>query len=383
MNDLILAGACSIFDLKGIKSAFEKLGFNLSFVDAPFMAGIKIHNFPETEEILYTAELPEGIPVIPLSEFWISYCIKHKSSFISEPALKSSRSKAFLYDFMKTHNFDYPEIYNNVSDAVTALEKGKRIVVKPVGLHSGYGIEILDVEGKEKLEKYLFQAQNIKNRTLRIMEIENQGAMLTEAVEGTEYSADGFWHHGRFSVVRICRKRIVIINDKPCALSYTLLRPESEDFIRYSKYLEDWTSALFSKDDISFAQYDFIVSPEGRVVPVDFASRIGGGISDLLMETGINPYALAVEGKAYSIDSDYSQYHYLSVVSGYIKNDNYPELCMEGKLRKLKKSGDYVISNPSSVGSRIALFLCRNEKAGIEEEISKLLLGEEFIEVKK
>lgn len=377
MIKMFLAGACSVYGLSDLKNSFSSLGFDVSFVDAPFMAGIKIHEYPETEEITYTAELPENSLIIPLSEYWISYCKKHGSCRISQSALESSRSKEYLYDFLKTHGFDFPEVYENQASAEKALESGKRIIIKPVGLHSGYGIEILDITGKEKLSEYINQAAGIKNRTLRLMEIENKGVLLTEAVEGTEYSADCFYYDGRVSIVRICRKLITVINDKPCCAAYRLLSPSEAEYEKFEPLLKEWTEALFEKGNISYAQYDFIDSTDGRVVPVDFASRVGGGISDLLIESGKNPYALAVIDSDFELPDGLYQFSYLPVVSGYVKNDDYP--LRHGKKRVFKKRGDYVISNPSSVGSRIALTVSRENTDFSEKIIPELLLGSDYI----
>lgn len=377
MEKLVIAGACSVFGLSEIKASFAELGFDVSFIDAPFMAGIKIHEYPETEEITYTAELPENAVAVPLSEYWISYCKKHGCGRISQAALESSRSKEYFYQFLKDHGFDFPETYRDENSARNALEKGKKIIIKPVGLHSGYGIEILDKNGKEKLSEYINQAANIKNRTLRLMEIENKGVMLTEAVEGPEYSADCFYFQGRVSIVRICRKLVTVINDKPCCAAYRLLSPKEDEYKRFELYLKKWTESVFEENNISYAQYDFIDSPDGWVVPIDFASRVGGGISDLLIESGKNPYALSVSGKLFSLPENLCQFSYLPVVSGYVKNDDYP--LREGKRRIFKKRGDYVISNPSSVGSRIALTVSSEKNDFSEKIVPQLLLGRDFI----
>lgn len=381
MEKLVIAGACSVFGLSDIKASFFQLGFDVSFVDAPFMAGIKIHEYPETEEILYTAELPETVTVIPLSEYWISYCKNHGCCRISKDALESSRSKEYFYDFLKKHGFGFPEIYESSEAAEKALDQGKRIIIKPVGLHSGYGIEILDKSGKDKLPEYIRQAAGIKNRTLRLMEIENKGVMLTEAVEGPEYSADCFFFQGRVTIVRICRKLITVINDKPCCAAYKLLSPWEDEYKKFESLLIKWTSAAFNGKDISYAQYDFIDSPDGRIVPVDFACRVGGGISDLLIESGKNPYALAVTGENCKCEKDLCQFNYLPVLSGYIKNDGYPLL--KGKARIFKRKGDYVISNPSSVGSRVALIISRESEKFNDKILPELFLGEKFISSEK
>lgn len=380
MKKLVIAGACSVYNLSRLKEAFTAMGFDTSFVDAPFMAGIKIHDYNESEEILYTADLSFYDAVIPLSEYWISWCKNHHCPNIASRALEASRSKRFLYDFMKSKGFDYPVIYGDENEARLAMNEGRRIIIKPEGLHSGYGIEILDKSKEQLLEKYFDQAKNIKNRTLRIMEIENKGAMITEAVEGVEYSADCFWNKGCFSVVRLCRKKISVINDKPCVTVYSLLEPENQDYEKYRAYLKNWTCALFDEGDMSFAQFDFIDDGH-RVVPIDFACRVGGGVSDLLMETGECAYARAVEGKDGVLNKgrNLKQFSYLPVVTGYVTDDDYD--LIPGKTRVFKKKGDYVISNPSSVGSRIALTVTDFAGEIPEEYFSCQLIGAKNIDL--
>ena len=386
MQNIVLAGARSVFGLSEIKKAFPE-EYSVSFADAPFMSELDLHGFPENEKIIFTTEIPPESLVIPLSEYWISWCIKNGQCRISEKALKSSRSKSFFYKLMEEKGFDSPRIYPGLSEAMSVLEEGMKIVVKPDGLHSGYGVEILDKSGKEKLSKYLDEASTLHNRTLRIMEIENHGAILTEAVEGTEYSADCFFCNGRVSVVRICRKKTVILNEKPCSCVYILVNGEDPIYGRFSEILEGWMKALFDETDISFGQFDFIVQNEGGIVPVDFASRVGGGISELLIESGVNLYAesIACSFGSKEMETDFRknlvQLMYLPVVSGYVHNDEYP--LEEGRQHVFKKKGDYVISNPSSVGSRIALVVREHEGEIKDEEVSALLLGNPWIRADK
>ncbi|MCF0242440.1 MAG: hypothetical protein HUK25_07365, partial [Treponema sp.] len=271
-----------------------------------------------------------------------------------------------------------PEIYSDIHSARKKLEEGQTVVVKPLGLHSGYGVEILDKTGINRLEKYAIQASELKNRTLRIMEIENKGVMFTEAVSGTEYSADCFFYKGKVVPVRICRKKIIIINDKPCTAVYELISEADCEYIKYAEILNKWVKALFTDDNISFAQFDFIDNHKGRIVPIDFATRVGGGISDLLIETKSNPYAVSIK-RAFGMEilqefPSLAQYNYLPRVTGYIKDDSYNIL--QGKKRVFKKKGDYVISNPSSVGSRAAIVITEMKK---EFDIQKLILGEKYI----
>ena len=132
-------------------------------------------------------------------------------------------------------------------------------------------------------------------------------------------------------------------------------------------------------------------------MPIDFATRIGGGMAELLKEIPFNVYSSAVEeatkikhenletesffktfeNKSY-IDYPLIQLNYLSTKSGYIKNHNYP--LFEGKKIIYKYKGDYAISNPSSVQSRLAVVVTRAKKSELTQDlVNSLLLSEPYI----
>ncbi len=396
---VFIAGATSIFGLSSIKEVFNSLGFNTSFVDAPFMEPFLSDEETEKIEFLKEINISDSDFVLPLSEYWISYCLNNLDkniARISKKALLASRSKILLNETLQAENIDVPQIFATKEEAYKALQSSKSLIIKPEGLHSGYGVEILKDPDMELLEKYFLQASTLKNKVMRIMQIENKGALFSEYVEGTEYSADCFWFCGKMSLVRLCRKNIVNIKNKPCTACIQLVEPDEPAIYA----LQNWMNALFEKTDISFAQFDFIIEEKTkRILPIDFATRIGGGMTELLKELPFNTYSEAVKNakenetnrfsaKSFlSIFDDepdnslYTQLNYLSTKSGYIINDNYP-LYGKNQSRKIiyKHKGDYAISNPSSVQSRLAIVLAKLKQSEITDElIDSLLLGEPFI----
>ena len=392
---VFIAGATSVPGLSALKEAFESEGFSVSFVDAPFMKPFLSSD--ETEPVLFSASIksPGNIIIIPLSEYWISYCISDgvtENALISRNALLGSRSKEFFYSVLASHKIDVPKSFGSKEEALKALESGQKIIIKPKGLHSGYGVEILKDADAQLLDKYFLCAGSITNKAIRIMKIENNGAMISEFIEGTEYSADCFYFNGKKSLVRLCKKKIVYIKDKPCTAACQLVRPSK----KIADALQSWLDALFDASDISFAQFDFIIDKTERIVPIDFACRIGGGMIELLRELPFNVYAEAVKevaaakdetlqtasysrlfaDKAFE-DAPLTQLNYLSTKSGYIINDNYP--LYDGRQIINKHKGDYAISNPSSVQSRLAVVVAHINETALSDEFIRSLLLSDFV----
>ncbi len=390
---VFIAGATSIFGLDRMKAEFEAAGFDTAFVDAPFMRPFA--SADETENIAFSASIkcPGNSFIIPLSEYWISYCIENNNARISRRTLSASRSKEFLYNVLATKNIDVPKAFRTKEEALEALKTGRKIIVKPKGLHSGYGVEIVEEADPALLDKHFLCAGSITNKAMRIMNIENEGAMLSEFIEGTEFSADCFCFNGKKSLVRLCKKNIVSIKGKPCTAACQIVVPTPE----IVSALQSWLDALFDDSDISFAQFDFIIEETGRLIPIDFAARVGGGMLELLKELPFNVYAEAVKEAAAAKDetlktASYSklfadkafedapltQLNYLSTKSGYIINDNYP--LYDGRQIINKHKGDYAISNPSSVQSRLAVVVAHMSGNILSDKfIDSLLLADPFI----
>ena len=390
---VFIAGATIVHNLSALKKAFETAGFGVCFVDAPFMKPFLSSD--ETENIQFSASIkcPGNSIIIPLSEYWISYCIENGNARISQNALSASRSKFFLYELLASKKIDVPENFGTKDEALKALKNGRKIIVKPKGLHSGYGVEIIEKADPALLDRHFLCADTITNKAMRIMKIENNGAMISEFIEGTEYSADCFCFNGRKSLVRLCKKNIVFIKGKPCTAACQIVKPSAE----IVSAIQGWLDVLFDSSDISFAQFDFIMEKNGRILPIDFASRVGGGMTELLRELPFNVYAEAVKEAAASKDANlktasYSklfedkafeatpltQLNYLSTKSGYIINDNYP--LYDGRQIINKHKGDYAISNPSSVQSRLAVVVAHLSSSTLSEAfVRSLLLSEPFI----
>lgn len=368
-GNIIIAGTESVFGLSQIKDAFASLGLGVRFAEAPFM---RKYVAPHGDEpVDYSTDFPGSAAVVPLSEFWISWCIKTGRCCISQTALRASRSKKFLYETLAAAGADSVRSFSGRDEAAAELEEGGRVVVKPEGLYSGLGIIVVDPSHRDMLDTYMRQAREIHTKNMKLMEIENGPCMLTEYISGTEYSADCFFFRGRVSPVRVCRKKVVLINNKPCAAVYQLVKPDR----KIIHCLELWMNALFDKGDISFGQFDFIIADNSsRIVPIDFAARVGGGLAELLSETGTNPYADAVRGdcRVYDGGKVFTQFNYLPVKNGYITNDNYN--LAEGHQYVFKHTGDYVISFPSSVGSRIALVIQQRDSEALPDDVPDSLL---------
>jgi hypothetical protein len=371
----------------------------------------------EDEHIEYTNTLPSDSAVIPITEFWISYCVKKHQCLISQKALLSSRSKKYFYELLHSADADSVRVFTN-GEAEQELTGGNSVIVKPEGLCSGLGILVVMPQKKDKLCEYIQQALSINTKNMKLMELKNESCIITEYIQGTEYSADIFYCKGTVSIVRVCRKKIIIINDKPCTAVYQIIKPSKKIVSK----LTGWANILFEKDNISFGQFDFIETnthckitkgnasifneqfgDNCRIIPIDFACRVGGGLTELLKETGTNPYADAVRGvtknnvdavstaiKIASVteteflnaepvlkSQTVTQLNYLPVKNGHLKSDNFN--LAPGKQYVFKHKGDYVISFPSSIGSRVALVVQKRNTEDINDELLNSLLIREYM----
>lgn len=372
-SPLLLAGAASLYGHDQILKSFAAIGHQASFIEAPFIKKYMDPSalYPDTR---YMDAAPAHSIVVPLSEYWISQCIKFHTCRISATALKASRSKKFLHEFFASNKIPSPKIFDTINQAQEFIDLGGRVIVKPQGLFSGYGIKIVSRENRAELEHFAKRAASVNNNALKLFEISCGTFLLTQVLEGTEYSADIFFHEGRITVVRLCRKVIANIHGTPCTAVCQLVPLTKE----IEENLVSWSNLLFEKDNISFGQFDFIVTEKNEIVPIDFACRIGGGMSELFSCHSRNLYADAVAGQQYRIEDDgtyLTQFNYLPTKSGKIENENYN--LMEGKTTIYKHKGDFVPECPSSNTSRIAVVVNQSPLATPTAELfDTLLVGE-------
>lgn len=379
MEKIFLAGAESVFTHDEIKSAFKSLGIEIDFIEANYMKKyfpeLKNSGFKFFDEI---NQMPSDSRVIPLNEFWISECIKHKEkSFISSKALKASRSKKNLYETLSAYGCKVPEVFDSKDKAEKFVFSGGELIVKPDGLFSGYGIKIVTEKNFCDFEKLIFNASSIKNRAIKLFEIKNTSALVCEKINGTEYSADCFFYKGKTSIVRICRKEIVYIHGTPCTATCALVNSTAE----ISEALKKWCEGLFEKNNISFAQFDFIIDESGNIIPIDFAPRVGGGMKELLECYEKNLYANAVCGKEYPVQKGetlLTQFNYLPVKSGILNTDDFN--LIEGKTFIFKHKGDFVPECPTSVASRVAVVVAEHPAEISKKIIDSLLIKEDKID---
>lgn len=370
---IILAGASSVMGHEKIIEAFSSIGMDATFIEAPF---VKKYFKDASDKFIYTENLPPETTAIPLSEYWISLCIKTKQCTISERALKASRSKKFLYEILKTAGIKTPEIFTGLEDARNfILNDNGKVIVKPEGLFSGYAVKTVGEENLNNLEELVLKASDVHNNAIKLFGIESKGSLVTELISGNEYSADLFFCRGRLSLVRLSKKVVVEIHGTPCTVICQLV-PCGESFF---EQMSKWCRVLFDDGDISFAQFDFIEGCGGELVPIDFACRVGGGMAELFGECESNVYADAVVGKQYEVRASkgyLTQLNYVPTKSGIIEKDDYS--LAEGKQFIYKHKGDFVPESPSSVASRIAVVI-KKAPLATAKDAEKLLIGEERI----
>lgn len=370
---IILAGASSVMGHEKIIEAFSSIGMDATFIEAPF---VKKYFKDASDKFIYTENLPPETTAIPLSEYWISQCIKARQCAISERALKASRSKKYLYEILKTAGIKTPEIFTSLEGARNfILNDNGKVIVKPEGLFSGYAVKTVGEENLNNLEELVLKASDVHNNAIKLFGIESKGALVTELISGNEYSADLFFCRGRLSLVRLSKKVVVEIHGTPCTVICQLV-PCGESFF---EQMSKWCRVLFDDGNVSFAQFDFIDCGDGQLVPIDFACRVGGGMAELFGECESNVYADAVVGKQYEVRASkgyLTQLNYVPTKSGIIEKDDYN--LAEGKQFIYKHKGDFVPESPSSVASRIAVVI-KKAPLATAKDAEKLLIGEERI----
>ncbi len=348
----------------------------------------------ETDQVLYSDTWDdirnfagENAVVIPLSEYWISRCTENSNPFAVGPgavALYASRSKAFLYATLSAAGISVPASYPDLQAARDAIAGGHRIVVKPDGLFSGYGVEIVGPENAGDLELHVKKAAGLKNNATKLFQVESTEVLLSEHIAGTEYSADCWVCSGNVTVVRVCRKHLAVINDKPCTIAVEYIPiPDG-----HRQQLESWCAALFGREDSSFAQFDYIEPGEGseKLVPIDFACRVGGGMKTLLCTAAGCCYASAITGKTLEPVTTSGEHplliNFLTTTSGYLSTDvstRNPVSKQAAKLTIYKHPGDYVTSTPSSAASRLADLVTWTEDSPTPDYLAQFVLGPEHV----
>lgn len=374
---LVFCGVSSIYHLGSIKEYFQKLGVQVRFLENKEM-------FPyiSEEDRSFVTEQEDYTPMeqeqmIPLNEYWVSKKIR---SHGSSPSFLASRSKKYLSDLFKEHKIPYCTYYS-VEEGISLVRKGKTLIMKPNSLYSGKGVQILEKNNLNQFQMMFQEALQTKKHVLEILDIPSSEPVIFDYIHGVEYSLDIFVYKGTFSIVRLCKKYITIIDHAPCVTAYVLEKINNT----LHHFIELWVEALFHKDEVSFGQFDFIYSQShDTYIPIDFSIRVGGGMEHLLKYTGHHIYlqgmAQAMGYTGTSLDlSGYYQYHFLPTKKGrLIKNIQDHD---SGQFIRLKNQGEFITNLGPSANHRIAILLGKGfDEVEFQQQLHILLVGDEYIE---
>ena len=288
--EIILGGVSSIFGLEEIKNMIEEKGLSVCFLETEYMIGKNPMNNTNIK-ICDEANIEEKSIFIPLNEYWLSYGHKKKIDRISDRAYKSSRSKKFFSNLLNSNNIDCCKTIS-LEEAQRRIGQGGKVLIKPDSYYSGHGVRIVEKRNEDKLDQYLYEANIITDDAKRVLMIEKGFAEMWDYIEGEEYSADVLVLDGKIDILRLCRKKIVIIDDMPCVIAYVTESITS----KVQDIIQGWVDLLFDKDNISFCQFDFIKNANtNKFVPIDFSCRVGGGMTDMIKCYEHNIYQEALE----------------------------------------------------------------------------------------
>lgn len=376
---LILGGASSIFGFEEIKSIFKDARKDVCFIETPEMMQ---YNNVNDECIMMQdfCSMEEGDLFIPLNEFWLTYGHTHKFEKICERAYCASRSKRYLSALMMHSGISYCN-WLTLSEAIQRIEIGKKILIKPDSYYSGHGVKIVQKANADRIEKYFKDANELDSRAERVLNIERGKAEIWEYISGEEYSADVFLCNGHLYVMRVCKKKIVVINDTPCVLAYVMI-PVSDELYAVIK---TWTDILFDTEDVSFGQFDFIERESGAgYVPIDFSCRIGGGLENLLMKCKDNVYGAALkmllgeDSQNIYPDTGLYQFNILPTKCGEIFSDPYfleieDAIVIKNERKRISRIG-------GSANDRLGCVIGENYTEELFHSVSeKLLIGDNCI----
>ena len=225
-------------------------------------------------------------------------------------------------------------------------------------MYSGHGVKIVSALNIDGYRTYIKEAEQVKQDTKYILDIDTTLVTFCEYIEGTEYSVDIFWYHGKCHIVRICRKYLEIVKDAPCVTAY-VIEQLSEEILGKIKI---WSDLLFDQGDISFAQFDFIVNESTqKIIPIDFSCRVGGGMLQLFQKKNSNVYLECLKNIVYEHRNvlltklqECYQFHFIPLVTGLITDDNYYST---NQIIKYKYKNDKVESVDPSANNRLAIML--------------------------
>ena len=346
MNRVVLAGAAAIENVERLSALLQNKGLEFTLLENSTMySSIPSHHqeyVVQSESFNYTGET-----FIPLNEYWISIAKDCGVNNLTDEAINASRSKLFLSTVLKLRNIPCVNRYCIDDPKATFPE---RYIARPDTGYSGYGVfSYKDMGPFDRNRVIQAVTSEVKPSMTTVMATPEIRVVVEEYLEGDEFSADIFIQKGDIKILRIFYKSINWINGKPVCDSYVSI-PQTAQI---KQAIHSWCKAIFSKNCISFAQFDFIAN-NNQLIPVDFSCRIGGGINTIKQFSGIDSYVFSAMFHDDKLFNDFvCQKHILVSGAGYIKSIRY-ELPENFTVYEHRQKGDSLHNNISSANARVA-----------------------------
>ena len=380
MKKIVLAGASSIYGIEAIRETILALGIDIIFVETEKMMQYVDEKDCAIQKTNHL-ELPSECVYIPLNEYWVSYGYGHGIMKVSDRAYLCGRSKKFFSKLLMNHGIDVCKCLTGTDIVNYVTNENCSVLIKPDSYYSGHGVKVVDKDNLDKMDFYWNEAKTLSDEAKSVLAVNAGKAELWEYIHGDEYSADVFVYEGSCHILRLCMKKVVLIEAAPCTVAYiTVSIP-----MKIENAIYRWINVLFDDTDISFAQFDFIVTQEQeRIVPIDFACRVGGGMREMfkLYENNIYLEALKsmikTENSSRQNEEGIYQYNILPKRTGKIVNDHYG--FFKGTMMKIKKCGDFVKSVEPSANNRLGVVVGRHyDEQCFQQDMKNLVLGEGYI----
>lgn len=346
MPEYVLAGASCIEDIPYLLDAADRVGASVCLLEN----GAMYDHIPAPHRHLVTrAESLPDLPdlVLPLNEFWVSQAGLRRVSNIPTSALCASRSKHYLSERLAQWGLHHQS--RRYLDA-QAPPYPTHYLARLDAAYSGYGI-VRHIElgefDPERIAVAVLAQETASMRTM--LGGATARVVVEDYLQGDEFSADVLVRNGHTEVLRLFRKIVVWKNGRPVCDSYIAMPMASAS----TEEIRRWCHALFGDQATSFGHFDFIVA-HGRMIPIDFSCRLGGGMDAIKQYAGIRCYAAAALFNAPAFFPPYTvQKNIVLTGGGHITGVQ----CSvpEGYRPTLRKrAGDLVPPNTGSANARIA-----------------------------
>ncbi len=308
MELMVIAGASFPAGVLELGDVARRHGFMPLYLDHEHHAARIEKGLPS---LRFAVGLPEDVSqqsglFLPMLESWVSEARKvsprsklrcdREAAFISRSKLKLSLKLAQA----GVASVERSQV-ETLEQALEAAGKyGYPAVLRGDTGYSGRGVWIAD--SPAQLQTYwrmLFEERATADfvEMRNIMDSTDVKVVVEPWLGGDEWSIDCITGPAGVQLIRVCQKATAIVAGRPISLGYHLIA--STDLLaELRRVVPSWISAIFHSDTISFACFDVRRHPNGQLVPLDFAARLGGDNIPLLVRRASlngNPYAAALD----------------------------------------------------------------------------------------